>query len=186
MVQPIVGNDDEEYTTSAFCDGIGGFFAYMTLKRKLSKDGFTEKAEVADLDNINDVLVDLCKLFKPLGPTNFQFRKHNGVLKLLEINPRISSSTSIRAKFGYNESLMSIEYFLEEKKIGNKKREKLTNLLSKWVKGICFLLFNIYLNITFVLIGSLLAPWRSAFFAFKKGTPVISNKIVPIFTGAVQ
>jgi carbamoyl-phosphate synthase large subunit len=25
MVQPIVGNDDEEYTTSAFCDGIGVF-----------------------------------------------------------------------------------------------------------------------------------------------------------------
>jgi carbamoyl-phosphate synthase large subunit len=117
MVQPIVGNDNEEFTTSAFCDGKGSFYAYMTLKRKLSKDGFTEKAEVVELDNINEVLVDLCKLFNPLGPTNFQFRRHNGLLKLLEINPRISSSTSIRTKFGYNESLMSVEYFLEEKKI---------------------------------------------------------------------
>lgn len=117
MVQPIVGNDEEEYTTSAFCDGKGGLYAYMTLKRKLSKDGFTEKAEVVDLENIEETLLDLCKIFKPYGPTNFQFRKVNTGLKLLEINPRISSSTSIRAKFGYNESLMAVEYFIEGRTI---------------------------------------------------------------------
>jgi carbamoyl-phosphate synthase large subunit len=115
MVQPIIGNDEEEYTTSAFCDGKGGFFAYMTLKRRLSKDGFTEKAEVVELDNIEEALHSLCEVFKPIGPTNFQFRKDTAGLKLLEINPRISSSTSIRAKFGYNESLMAVDYFLEGK-----------------------------------------------------------------------
>lgn len=124
MVQPIVGNDDEEYTTSAFCDGIGGFFAFMTLKRKLSKDGFTEKAEVVELENIEEVLRSLCEVFKPIGPTNFQFRKDNSGLKLLEINPRISSSTSIRAKFGYNESLMAIDYFLEGKTIEQPRIKK--------------------------------------------------------------
>jgi carbamoyl-phosphate synthase large subunit len=36
-------------------------------------------------------------------------------LKLLEINPRISSATSIRAAFGYNESIMSVDYFLRGK-----------------------------------------------------------------------
>lgn len=117
MVQPIVGNDDEEFTTSAFCDGKGSFLAYMTLRRKLSKDGFTEKAEVVELENIEKVLLSLCELYKPLGPTNFQFRKHQGVLKLLEINPRISSSTSIRAKFGYNESQMAVDYFVNGKEI---------------------------------------------------------------------
>ena len=117
MVQPIIGNDDDEYTTSAFCDGKGGYYAFMTLRRKLSKDGFTEKAEVVDLENINVALLSLCKLFKPLGPTNFQFRKQGQLLKLLEINPRISSSTSIRSKFGYNESLMAIEYFLDGKEL---------------------------------------------------------------------
>ena len=38
------------------------------------------------------------------------------MLKLLEINPRISSSTSIRTAFGYNEALMAIQYFLEQQK----------------------------------------------------------------------
>lgn len=116
MAQPIIGNENEEFTTSAFCDGNGSFYTCMTLKRKLSKDGFTEKAEVVDLDQLKDVLETLCKLFKPIGPTNFQFRRQEGILKLLEINPRISSSTSIRMRFGYNESLMALEYFLEGKK----------------------------------------------------------------------
>ena len=115
MAQPIVGNENEEFTTSAFCDGSGGFYASMTLKRKLSKEGFTEKAKVVKIAEMNEVLLTLCKYFKPIGPTNFQFRKHDGVLKLLEINPRISSSTSIRTAFGYNECKMAVEYYLENK-----------------------------------------------------------------------
>ena len=117
MAQHFVGNDEEEYTTSAFCDGRGGFYAFMTLKRKLSREGFTEKAEVVSLNEIKDALSALCKIFKPIGPTNFQFRMHNGTLKLLEINPRISSSSSIRTAFGYNECKMAIEYYLENKTI---------------------------------------------------------------------
>lgn len=113
MAQPIVGKDDEEYTTSAFCDGRGGFYANMTLRRKLSKDGFTEKAEVVASDEFIGTISELCNQFRPTGPTNFQFRKCKDGIKLLEINPRISSSTSIRAAFGYNESAMAIDYFLE-------------------------------------------------------------------------
>lgn len=115
MAQPIVGNDDEEYTTSAFCDGRGGFYASMTLKRRLSGDGFTEKAEVDTTDGFIGTITDLCKIFRPMGPTNFQFRKCMDGIKLLEINPRVSSSTSIRAAFGYNECAMAVDYFLEHR-----------------------------------------------------------------------
>jgi carbamoyl-phosphate synthase large subunit len=114
MAQPIVGNDDEEFTTSAFCDGRGGYFASMTLRRKLSRDGFTEKAEVADSAEFVPAMDKLCRLFRPLGPTNFQFRRCTEGIKLLEINPRISSSTSIRTAFGYNESAMALAYFLDQ------------------------------------------------------------------------
>lgn len=115
MVQPIIGSEDEEFSTSAFCDGKGAYFALCTLKRKLAKDGFTEKAEVFESSQIHEAILVLCKEFKPYGPTNFQFRIHKGGLKLLEINPRISSATSIRAAFGYNESVMSMEFYLENK-----------------------------------------------------------------------
>jgi len=115
LAQPIIGDDENEFTTSAFCDGRGGFYAAMTLKRKLSKDGFTDKAEVVPTDDFTKTIKDLCKLFRPIGPTNFQFRKSASEIKLLEINPRVSSSTSIRTAFGYNESGMSVDYFLNQK-----------------------------------------------------------------------
>lgn len=112
MAQPLIGDDETEYTSSAFCDGDGGFFAFMTFKRKLSKDGFTEKAIVEDVVGMEEALRSLCEVFKPIGPTNFQFRLDKGKLRLLEINPRISSSTSLRSSFGYNESVMAVEFFL--------------------------------------------------------------------------
>ena len=115
LAQPIVGNDEEEFTTSAFCNGCGGYFAHMTLRRKLSRDGFTDKAEVADTTEFIPAMDELCHLLHPLGPTNFQFRRCKTGPKLLEINPRISSSTSIRTAFGYNESAMALDYFLDHR-----------------------------------------------------------------------
>lgn len=117
MAQPIIGNDDDEYTVSGFFDDNSRLLAYQQLRRKLSKEGFTESAQTINIRNIEKILTDLADVFKPVGPTNFQFRKHNGTLKLLEINPRISSSTSIRTGFGYNESQMSVDYFLNKKNI---------------------------------------------------------------------
>jgi carbamoyl-phosphate synthase large subunit len=115
MAQPLVGTDDEEYTSSAFCDGVGGAYAVMTLRRRLSREGFTDKAEVVSTDEFHLAIERLCEHFQPIGPTNFQFRKCADGIKLLEINPRISSSTSIRTAFGFNESTMSVEYFLNKK-----------------------------------------------------------------------
>lgn len=113
MAQARIGNDDEEYTVSIFGDGQGGFCAGMALRRRLSKEGFTESAEVVELERFVTALRALCKSLCPLGPTNFQFRDSAGSLKLLEINPRISSATSIRAAFGYNEAAMAVDYFLD-------------------------------------------------------------------------
>ncbi len=115
LMQQYVGRDDEEYTISAFFDRHSNMKSYISLKRKLSKMGYTEIAEVVCLENMAGIIAELAEIFKPVGPTNFQFRRHDGGWKLLEINPRISSSTSIKAAFNYNESLMSMEYFLEEK-----------------------------------------------------------------------
>jgi carbamoyl-phosphate synthase large subunit len=115
MAQPIVGNDEEEFTISAFCDGRGGYFASMILRRKLSREGFTDKAEVSETAEFVPAMDELCHLFRPLGPTNFQFRRCAEGPKLLEINPRISSSTSIRTAFGYNESAMALDFFLDQR-----------------------------------------------------------------------
>jgi len=111
MMQPIIGSAEEEYTVSVFFDNSSQLIDSISFKRKLSSEGFTQEAQVVDFD-FSTVINDLAEAFKPVGPTNFQFRLDEGKIKLLEINPRISASTSIRASLGYNESVMSVNYFL--------------------------------------------------------------------------
>lgn len=112
FVQAFIGTDDQEFTTSAFGDGEGGFSTIMTLRRNLSKQGYTQRAVVFEDEAITKSVAALCNIFEPIGPTNFQFRFSMGKYYLLEVNPRISSSTSIRSSFGYNESLMAVDYYL--------------------------------------------------------------------------
>ena len=96
----------------------------MVMKRKLSKQGFTEIAQTANEPELKDIIKELAEIFKPIGATNFQFRKHRGSWKLLEINPRISSSTSLKTAFGYNECKMTIDYFLNNKEIAQPEIKK--------------------------------------------------------------
>jgi carbamoyl-phosphate synthase large subunit len=127
MMQPIIGSAAEEYTVSAFFDKASKLIDYFSLKRKLSTDGFTQEAQVVNFDS-NDMLCDLAEVFKPIGPTNFQFRTDGRAIKLLEINPRISSATSIRASLGYNESIMSINYFLNNQIPAKIEKSKIENM----------------------------------------------------------
>ncbi|PLX98702.1 MAG: carbamoyl-phosphate synthase subunit L [Desulfuromonas sp.] len=116
MVQRIVGSIESEYTVGAFGLGDGSISQSVTFVRKLGRDGSTVKAATIENENIDQCVMELCHLFKPVGPTNFQFREHEGEFLLLEINPRFSSSLSLRAAFGFNEPEMCIEYFIEGKK----------------------------------------------------------------------
>lgn len=116
MVQKLIGDDEHEYTAATFGFGDGTCIKPIVMRRKLSKAGATDKAIVQPIPKIDKEIFEISKVLKPYGPTNFQFRLHNGEFLLLEINPRISSSTSIRTAFGYNEAEMCIEYFIEGKK----------------------------------------------------------------------
>jgi carbamoyl-phosphate synthase large subunit len=112
MAQPIIGADDEEYTVGAFGDGQGGVACSITLNRRLAPDGSTSKAWVRHHTSLDEVVHRLCAYFQPLGPTNLQFRRDEAGWKLLEINPRISSTSSLRTAFGYNEAAMCLDFFL--------------------------------------------------------------------------
>lgn len=115
IAQPIVGDNNNEFTVSIFGYGDGNFQPYIALKRKLSQEGATSKAEVYYDELLYGLVVRMCRYIKPIGPTNFQFRFDGINYKLLEINPRISSASSIRSAFGYNEPIMCIDYFLHGK-----------------------------------------------------------------------
>lgn len=113
MVQKIVGDEEHEYTVAAFGFGDGTCIKPIMLKRKLSQEGATAKAKVVESEEVEALVSRMVELLKPVGPTNFQFRYDNGKFLLLETNPRISSSTSLRTAFGYNEAEMCIQYFIE-------------------------------------------------------------------------
>lgn len=113
MVQEIVGDDNSEYTVGLFGFGDGTSSHKLIFQRKLSGEGATVKAKVRIIPELDNVVDRLVKVFKPIGPTNLQFRYHQGQYLLLEINPRISSSTSLRTAFGFNDAEMCILYYLE-------------------------------------------------------------------------
>ena len=112
LAQKLVGTDEEEYTVGLFGYGDGASSDIFTFRRQLWSGG-TWQAEVVESDG---ALIDFCtaltKIFKPLGPTNYQFRKDGEQWFLLEINPRFSASTAIRAGFGFNEAKLCVDHYL--------------------------------------------------------------------------
>lgn len=113
LIQRFIGSDDREYTVGLFGFGDGTGLPPIIFRRKLSPAGNTQYAEVVDEPFIAKAARDITEIFRPLGPTNFQFRIEEGFPFLLEINPRFSSSTSLRAAFGYNEALMALDFYMD-------------------------------------------------------------------------
>ncbi len=116
LIQKIMGTDDEEYTVGSFGCGDGNSPALIIFRRYLSSAGNTQYAEVVEDDSLQKITETLNRHFKPVGPTNYQFRKDHGIPYLLEINPRFSSSGSLRTAFGYNEAEMALTFYLDGKK----------------------------------------------------------------------
>ncbi|MGH8384630.1 MAG: ATP-grasp domain-containing protein [Pseudomonas sp.] len=116
IAQPIIGSADQEFTVAVFGDGTGNVCASITFQRSLAADGSTAKAWVRSDESLDQTVARLCKHFMPIGPTNLQFRRdENHGWKLLEINPRISSTSSMRTAFGYNEAAMCLEFYLKKR-----------------------------------------------------------------------
>lgn len=113
MAQKKLNIKEHEYTCSIFGLGDGSFVNPICLKRELSAEGATKKAVNVDVDEVLlDTMTKISQKCKFEGPTNLQFIKYENKYLLLEINARVSSSTSIRELFGVNEAEMCIEYFL--------------------------------------------------------------------------
>jgi len=122
LLQRIVGVPEEEYTVGTFGLGSGEACGSLIFRRRLSSAGNTLEAAVVHEHPVIESAVDfLVGNFNPIGPTNFQFRVEGQTAFLLEINPRFSSSNSLRTAFGFNEAQMAVEYYLFKKKPGRPK-----------------------------------------------------------------
>ncbi|MBX3031582.1 MAG: ATP-grasp domain-containing protein [Chloroflexi bacterium] len=112
IAQRLVGSDDEEYSAALFGDGSGGIAARIVLHRALDRGGWTRRASLASPAGLDAVLERLAAILRPRGPINLQLRREADHWWLLEVNPRISSSTSMRATLGYPEAAMAVDHAL--------------------------------------------------------------------------
>lgn len=104
---------DREYTCAVFGLGDGTFVNPICLKRELSQEGATKKARNVPIEPaLQETLTRITQKCRFEGPTNLQFIEDDGTFRLLEINARVSSSTSMRERFGVNEAEMCIDYYL--------------------------------------------------------------------------
>jgi carbamoyl-phosphate synthase large subunit len=116
MLQKIIGSDSEEFTIGIYGFGDGDYAGPICMRRRLTRSGHTGEAEVLDHPRLSAITDRIAKWLEPIGPTNLQFRMEGDTAYLLEINPRFSSSCSLRAAFGFNEAEMCIDDLIEHRR----------------------------------------------------------------------
>lgn len=117
LLQEYIGNDKEdEYTVGVFLDKNSRSCGSISMLRKM-RFGLTWSAIVDAFPDVSCLAIKVAETIKAVGPCNVQLRRdrHNH-LCVIEINARISSTTSFRALLGFNEVSASIDYFLYSKR----------------------------------------------------------------------
>jgi carbamoyl-phosphate synthase large subunit len=102
--------DDEEYTAGTYRTTQNIVFVII-LKRKL-KFGMTNSGHIVEDATLKEFCRDTILKTNLNGANNIQFRLTSEGPKVLEINPRFSGTTGIRAHYGFNE----IEMWINDRK----------------------------------------------------------------------
>ena len=111
ILQEYLAGDDEEYTAGVYKYNDSKVFVII-LKRTL-KFGMTNSAEtITDRPDLEIFCQDVITKTKLIGSNNIQFRVTSNGPKVLEINPRFSGTTGIRAHFGFNDVEMWVKNLL--------------------------------------------------------------------------
>jgi carbamoyl-phosphate synthase large subunit len=126
MVQEYVGTPEDEYTVGVLHDLDGAFINSIAVRRKLdsqlnvrmvvpNRTGRTDlgprlvvssgisHGEVGTFPEVTRQCEKIAKALGAAGPINIQCRFAEGQVRVFEINPRFSGTTSVRAMMGYNE-----------------------------------------------------------------------------------
>lgn len=106
-----------EYTNAVYCDYLTRNLHVMTLERVL-KDGMSYETKVVFDTQIEGLCKEIAKKLDIRGSINIQLRKQDGHAPVVfEINPRYSSTSFIRARFGFNDVLFAFENLVLNKPI---------------------------------------------------------------------
>lgn len=110
IVQPLVGDDDNEFTAGTFRTRDDRILT-IVMQRQL-KFGMTYKARTVQDSRLHHACAEIMQKTNLEGVNNIQFRTVGEALRILEINPRFSGTSGIRAHFGFNELDLAIRHFV--------------------------------------------------------------------------
>ncbi|MCT4621493.1 MAG: ATP-grasp domain-containing protein [Marinisporobacter sp.] len=98
-----------EYTNAVYVDYLTGNIYVLTFERFL-KDGMSYEVKVVFDKEIEKLCKRVSKALNIRGSINIQLRKQNhGKPIIFEINPRYSSTSFMRANFGFNDVIYAFE-----------------------------------------------------------------------------
>lgn len=110
LIQEYLHPDNEEYSAGTYRTSNNKVFVII-LKRTL-KFGMTNTASVVDSEELTLFCKQTILKTDLIGSNNIQFRLTKSGPKILEINPRFSGTTGIRANFGFNDVEMWVKDLL--------------------------------------------------------------------------
>jgi carbamoyl-phosphate synthase large subunit len=135
LLQEYVGTDDDEFTVGVLHDLDGGLINSIAIRRTLEgqmnvrlrvpnqtprtdlgeflvvSSGISQ-GRVGKFPEVTRQCEEIATALGSCGPMNIQCRFVDGRVRVFEINPRYSGTTSLRAMAGYNEPDLMIRYHL--------------------------------------------------------------------------
>ena len=111
MLEEYLSGDDQEYTVGCFCDRDGVVRGSIAMWRELLA-GTTYRAVAGPYPEIRRAACEIVEALHTIGPCNVQMRITGRGPVCIEINPRFSGTTPIRAAMGFNEVEASLRHFL--------------------------------------------------------------------------
>ena len=123
VVQEYLRPDDQEYTVGVYrC--LDGRIATATVIRRHLDFGLTYKGVLVTDPGIETYAVKVVEALGAFGPINVQLRRTDRGPVAFEVNPRLSSTTPIRAHFGVNEPEMAIRELVLGERIPTQKARR--------------------------------------------------------------
>ncbi len=115
IMQEYLTEEEQEFTVGICLNHMGRVISKIALKRHL-QEGVSIAAVSDDYHDIADYCARVAGTLRAYGAINIQLRLKDGNPVIFEINPRFSSSTSMRLLLGINEpeSLIRSEVLCQE------------------------------------------------------------------------
>ena len=115
MIQEFIDDKEGEFTNSVSVALDGDILGCICMKRELVK-GNSRIITVDEFPELKEQMISIVKQIGSPGPINLQCRVKNGIAYVFEINPRFSTTNSVRAATGYNEVELLVDHFITGKK----------------------------------------------------------------------